>query len=119
MEPAPQEVCASANERSQQCGADNPARPEKCCKGYICDEGGAVVCVDDPNAVGEGLYQTERYQLPGGIEVEGTSFASMTDSKTIRINLPDGSTPRNYVMMFIGDSAGENGERAAFHDNWE
>ena len=78
-----------------------------------------MVCVDDPNAVGAGLYQTDRYQLPGGIEVEGTSFASMTDSKTIRINLPDGSTPRNYVMMFIGDSAGENGERAAFHDNWE
>lgn len=64
-----------------------------------------------------GNYQTERYQV-GSIQIEGTSFASESDSKTIRINLPAGATDRAFVMMFIGDSGGTNGERAAYHDNW-
>merc|ERR1719409_929387 len=120
MEAAPQEVCATANERSQQCGATNPARPAKCCDGYICDtqgNGNNFLCIADPDALGEGFYQTDRLKY-GQITVEGTSFASMTDSKVMRINMPDGSTPRNFVIMFMGDSAGENGERVAFHENW-
>lgn len=114
--------CAAKGERSQQCGATNTARPEFCCSGLICSDGASVTCLEDPalapTGTGNGLYQTERYSL-GGIEVEGTSFESEVNGETIRINLPEGSTAKAFVIMFMGDSGGaETGERVAYHDNW-
>ena len=124
VEPKPEEPqnCAAKGERSQQCGATNTDRPEFCCSGLICSDGAGVSCLEDPalaqSGTGNGLYQTERYSL-GGIEVEGTSFESEVNGDTIRINLPEGSTAKAFVMMFMGDSGGaETGERVAYHDNW-
>ena len=123
MEPKPDpQNCAAKGERSQQCGATNTDRPEFCCSGLICSDGAGVTCLEDPalapTGTGNGLYQTERYSL-GGIEVEGTSFESEVNGETIRINLPEGSTAKAFVIMFMGDSGGaETGERVAYHDNW-
>ena len=121
-EPEPEEPqnCAAKGERSQQCGAKNTERPEFCCSGLICSDGASVTCLEDPALAptGNGLYQTERYSL-GGIEVEGTSFESEVNGDTIRINLPEGSTAKAFVLMFMGDSGGaETGERVAYHNNW-
>mmetsp|Transcript_591 Transcript_591/g.1243 ORF Transcript_591/g.1243 Transcript_591/m.1243 type:complete len:497 (+) Transcript_591:278-1768(+) len=124
-EPEPEPVeddtgCAKVGERSQQCGATNTARPATCCSGLTCSDSASVLCIEDPAASMSdsiGIYQTERYQV-GSLQIEGTSFASETDSNTVRINLPAEATARAFVMMYIGDSNG-NGERAAYHDNWD
>ena len=112
--------CAAKGERSQQCGATNPDRPEFCCSNLICSDGASVTCLENTASTtptGNGLYQTERYSL-GGIEIEGTSFESAIDGDTIRIDLPAGSTAKAFVLMFMGDSSSDGDERVAYHDNW-
>ena len=38
LEPRRAQVCASAGQRSQQCGSTNPSRPELCCNGLTCKQ---------------------------------------------------------------------------------
>lgn len=45
----PTVACASVNERAQDCGAANTARPQSCCGDLVCVEGAGVICID-PNA---------------------------------------------------------------------
>lgn len=37
------------DDRAQDCGATNTARPQSCCAGLVCEEGASVRCVE-PNA---------------------------------------------------------------------
>jgi len=45
----PTVACAGVDERAQDCGAMNTARPQSCCGDLVCGEGASVRCID-PNA---------------------------------------------------------------------
>ena len=46
----PTPACAGVDDRAQDCGAANTARPQSCCAGLVCGEGASVRCVDPSDA---------------------------------------------------------------------
>ena len=46
----PTPACAGVDERAQDCGVANTARPQSCCAGLVCGEGASVRCVDPSDA---------------------------------------------------------------------
>ena len=42
----PTPACAGVDDRAQDCGAANTARPQSCCAGLVCGEGASVRCVE-------------------------------------------------------------------------
>lgn len=46
----PTPACAGVDDRAQDCGATNTARPQSCCAGLVCGEGASVRCVEPSDA---------------------------------------------------------------------
>ena len=48
---SPTPSCAGVDERAQECGATNTARPQSCCAGLVCGEGASVRCAHPKETV--------------------------------------------------------------------
>ena len=58
------------NRRAQECGAENPDRPQLCCAGYVCAGGASVKCVPGEGAEGEVGGVVEEVEVDGDDEAD-------------------------------------------------
>ena len=107
---------------SVECGNKNKGKAARCCPGYKCKKNSQVCeAVKDelkPLKDVKAKVQSSRYEISDKIEVTGSTFKAVGSAKTLTIPLPKQAEPDDFMVLFIGGSAGAF-RRPKAPDGWK
>ena len=102
--------CGGHLDGSVECGHDNLGKPARCCPGYQCQSNSTECEAVDDELRPLPLYAPEIQSRPllisERIMVTGSTFASAGENKALDIEVPKAAETGDFMIIFIGGSAG-------------